>query len=118
MSADCTSAGFSTVAQLAAVPQVVARAAPFSKITEAELPLPATKFTPCTSNGKLSTAPAITLEGKITSITGPLVMATVALALFVESAALVATTEIALGEGAVAGAVYNPFASTDPHAAP
>jgi hypothetical protein len=45
-------------------------------------------------------------------------MATVALALFVESATLVATTEIAFGEGAVAGAVYNPFASTDPHAAP
>jgi hypothetical protein len=45
-------------------------------------------------------------------------MATVAPPLFVESAALVATTEIALGEGAVVGAVYNPFASTDPQAAP
>ena len=106
------------MSQVVAVAQVVARAVPFSRITEAELPLPATKFAPSTSKGKLSTAPAITLDGKITSIVGPLVTATVALALFVESATLVAVTEIALGDGAAVGAVYRPFASTDPHAAP
>jgi hypothetical protein len=48
--------------------------------------------------------PAITLEGRILSITGPFVIATVAEADFVGSATLVAVTEIALGEGAAVGA--------------
>ena len=54
----------------------------------------------------------------MTSITGPLVSATVAAADFVGSARLVAITEIALGEGAADGAEYRPLASTEPHAAP
>lgn len=47
----------------------------------------------------------MTLEGRIVSITGPLVRATVAAADFVGSAWLVAITEIAFGEGAAPGAV-------------
>lgn len=42
----CTSDGFKDVAQIVADAHVVLRAAPFRRITEAELPLPATKFTP------------------------------------------------------------------------
>jgi len=85
--------------------QAVLRAAPSSRITDAEFPLPATKFTPSTSSGNDSTAPAITLDGRIASIAGPLVRVIVAEADFVESAWLVATTEIAFGEGAALGAV-------------
>jgi hypothetical protein len=88
------------------------------KIIDAPLPLPAAKFAPCSSSGKLSAAPAITDDGRITSIIGPLEIASVAAADFVGSAWLVAITEIALGFGAAAGAAYNPLAFTDPHAAP
>jgi hypothetical protein len=76
-----------------------------SKITEAELPLPATKFIPCTVNGKLITVPARTLEGRMTSISGPDVNAIEPVADFVGSALLVATMEIASGEGAAVGAL-------------
>ena len=77
---------------------------PLMRIEEAALPDPATKFVLALENGKLSTAPAITLDGRITSIAGPLVMATVAVADFVPSARLVAITEMAFGEGATVGA--------------
>jgi hypothetical protein len=60
----------------------------------------------------------MTLEGRILSITGPLVTAIVAAADFVGSTELVAITEIALGEGATDGTEYRPLASTEPHAAP
>jgi hypothetical protein len=49
---------------------------------------------------------------------GPDVTAIVADADFVLSAWLVAMIAIAFGEGAIVGAVNNPFASTEPHAAP
>lgn len=91
--------------QLAAVAQVVLRGAPFKRIVDAELPLPATKFAPRSASGKLCTAPAMALEGSSNSITGPLVSATVAEADFVGSAWLVAITEMAFGEGAAVGAV-------------
>jgi hypothetical protein len=68
--------------------------------------------------GNPSTAPATTLEGRIASIVGPLVIEIAALAFFVESAALVAVTVIAFGEGAAAGAVYIPLALIVPHVAP
>jgi len=42
----------------------------------------------------------------------------VADAVFVLSAKLVATIEMALGEGATVGAVNTPLASTEPQAAP
>jgi hypothetical protein len=45
------------------------------------------------------------LDGRITSIAGPLEMEIVADADFVGSASLVAIREIALGEGAALGAV-------------
>jgi len=86
LAAVSTSAGFNAVVQLVAMVQVVLRGAPFKRITEAELPLPATKFMPSTVRGKPSTAPAITLEGRITSINGPEVMAIVLAADFVASA--------------------------------
>ena len=86
------------------VGQTVARAVPLMRIEEAAAPEPATKFTPCSNSGKLSAAPAITLDGSITLIVGPLVIATVAVADFVASARLVAITDIALGEGATVGA--------------
>jgi hypothetical protein len=56
-------------------------------------------------SGKLITAPASTLDGKIASISGPEVTEIVPVADFVESAWLVATIEIAFGEGAAVGAV-------------
>jgi hypothetical protein len=52
----------------------------------------------------VANAPAMALEGRIFSITGPLVSAMVDDADFVASAWLVAITEIALGEGAAVGA--------------
>jgi hypothetical protein len=88
-----------------AVAQVVARGDPFNKIVDAALPLPPTKFTPWMTRGKPSTAPAITLEGRIVSMTGPLVIVTAAAADFVLSAWLVAVTVIPLGDGADLGAV-------------
>jgi hypothetical protein len=63
-------------------------------------------------------APAIALEGKITSMVGPDVTAMVAEAVSVLSATLVAMIEIAFGEGAAVGAVNTPLASTEPQAAP
>src|SRR5271156_857060 len=103
VAADATPAGFSPVAQLVVAAQVVPRAAPLIKIVDAPTPLPATNPLPCTCNGKLSTAPAKTLDGKIISIVGPLAMATVALAVLLGSAALVAVTVTAFGEGADVG---------------
>jgi hypothetical protein len=63
-------------------------------------------------------APAIALDGKITSMVGPDVTAIVADAVFVLSATLVATMEMAFGDGATVGAVNTPLASTEPQAAP
>jgi hypothetical protein len=103
--ADCTSAGFSPVAQLVVAAQVVPRVTPLIEMVEAALPLPATNPLPCTCSGKLSTAPAKTLDGKITSIVGPLVIAPVALAESPLLAWLVAVTVTAFGEGAAVGAV-------------
>ncbi len=116
--ADATSEEFSVVTHIAPDAHVVARATPFTKIVDAVPPLPATKFTPCNSKGKPSAAPAITADGRIASIVGPLEIAIVAAADFVGSAWLVAITEMPFGEGAAAGAEYNPVAFTDPHAAP
>lgn len=118
VAADSTSAGLSAIEHSVADWHVVLRAVPFSKIWDAPLPLPATKFTPSTLSGNPSTAPAITLDGSTTSIPGPLVNATVAVADLVESAALVAVTAISFGEGAVLGAEKSPVALTVPHAAP
>jgi len=116
--AAATSDGLSTVVQADAVEQVVARATPLIRITDAEPLPPGTKLVPCTDSGKPSTAPAIALDGRSTSIVGPFRIATVADADFVGSASLVATTETALGDGAVLGAEYSPLAFTDPHADP
>ena len=104
VAADSMSDGFRAVAQAVAAEHVVPRATPLTRIADAPAPLPATKFTPCTTSGKPSTAPAIALEGRITSITGPLVIAIAAEADSVASAWLVAITEIAFGEGADVGA--------------
>ena len=114
----CTSDEFRAVVQTVTLEHAVARGVPFSKITEAPGPLPATKFRPFTSSGKLSTAPAITLEGNSASIIGPSAIATIAVADLLGSASLVAITAMAFGEGAADGAVYKPLASTEPHAVP
>ena len=116
--ADCASEGFRAVAQTDALEHVVPRETPFRRIVEAELPLPATKFKPCTTSGMLSNAPAMALEGSIVSIVGPLVSAIVADADFVRSAWLVAVTKIAFGDGAMVGAEKRPPAFTEPQAAP
>lgn len=98
--------------------QVVARGLPPNRITEAPAPPPAAKPCPWTARVKLFAAPAIKLEGKSRSIVGPFVTATVAVADFVASAWLVAVTATALGEGALAGAVYRPLLSIVPQAVP
>ena len=99
-----TSERLSAVAQEVVLEQDVARGVPLIKMLEAVRPVPATKLAPCTTSGKLSTAPAKTLEGSRTSMTGPLVRATVAAANLVVSATLVARTAMALGVGALLGA--------------
>ena len=99
-----TSARFSAVAQPVEVEQEVPRAVPLTRMAEADGPVPEMKFAPCTASGKLSTAPEKTLEGNMTSMTGPEVIATVAVANLVGSATLVTITEMALGEGAPVGA--------------
>lgn len=104
VAADCTSDGLSAVLQVVVLGHVLKRGIPLIRMEEASPPDPGTKLFPATEKGKLSTAPAITLDGRITSISGPLVMATVAVADFVASARLVAITDIALGEGATVGA--------------
>ncbi len=86
VAAACTSAGVSAIVQLVAAGQVVLRGAPFRSITDPEPPLPATKFIPWTVNGKPSTAPAITLDGRIREISGPDVSAIVLVPDIVESA--------------------------------
>lgn len=98
--------------------QTVPSAAPFTKITDAPPPWPATNPSPFTAKVKSAATPAITLEGKICSIAGPEVIETVAVANCDKSAKLVAITEIAFGEGAASGAVYTPFASIVPQAVP
>ena len=122
MPAACTSARFSAVTHPVEVAQVVPRATPLIRRVEADTPAPGTKFAPCTASGKLSTAPEKTLDGNITSITGPLVIETVAVADFVESATLIAVTLMALGEGAPTGAVYRavpfPVETIEPQAVP
>src|SRR5271154_4540653 len=105
VAADCTSAGFSPVAHVVTAAQVVPRVVPLIEMMDAALPLPATNPLPCTSSGKLSTALANTLDGKITSIVGPLVIATVALADSLALAWVVAVTVTEFGEGAAVGAV-------------
>ena len=110
--------GLSEVVQMVELAHVVATGAPFMRMVEAPFPLPATKFTPSTSRGKFCTAPAVTLDGRRTSIVGALVMAMMAEADLLESAVLVATTSIALGELADAGAVYSPAAVMLPHVSP
>ncbi len=99
VAAVCRSAGVSAIAQMVAVEHVVGRATPLRRIVEPVPALPGTKFNPCIDRGKPSIAPAIALEGRITSMVGPDVMAIVAEADFVLSAWLVAMIEIALGEG-------------------
>jgi len=54
---------------------------------------------------KSDATPAITLDGRICSIVGPVVIETEADADWDKSAMLVAVTEIAFGEGAASGAV-------------
>lgn len=113
-----TSKGFSAVAHADDEAQLVARAAPLNRITEAEEPLPATKFRPSTSSGKPSTAPAVTLDGKTVSIVGPVFTATTAVSMPGGVDCVVATMAIAFGEGAVPGAVNSPVELIFPHAVP
>jgi hypothetical protein len=101
----------SAIVQVVAVEHVVGRATPLRRIAEPVPALPGTKFNPCTDTGKPSIAPAIALDGRITSMVGPDVMAIVADADFVLSASLVATIEMAFGDGATVGAVKRPLAS-------
>jgi len=114
----CRSAGVSAIVQVVAVEHVVGRAMPLRRIAEPVPALPGTKFNPRSDTGKPSMAPAIALDGRITSMVGPDVMAIVADADFVLSASLVATIEMAFGDGATEGEVNTPLASTEPHAAP
>ena len=118
VAAVCRSAGVRAIAQMVAVEHAVGRAAPLRRIVEPVPALPGTKFKPCTKTGKPPIAPAIALEGRTTSMVGPDVMAIVADADLLASAALAAMIEIAFGEGATVGAVKTPSASTEPHAAP
>ena len=116
--AEARSDGLSGVAHEFAVGHVVARALPLIKMIDADAPLPATKCSPSSSRGNPSTAPALTLDGKIVSIVAPLVIATVAANACGGVEASVAITEIAFGDGALDGAVKTPLEFMLPHVAP
>jgi len=73
-----TSLGWSSVVHWSSLAQVVARALPLTRITDALEPDPATKPAPFTASVKLDAAPAITDDGRICSMVEPLVMATLA----------------------------------------
>jgi hypothetical protein len=116
--AETTSDGLIGVAHEFAVGHVVARALPLIKMIDADAPLPATKLSPSSSRGNPSTAPALTLDGKIVSMVAPLVIATVAVNVCGGVESSVAITEIAFGDGALEGAVNIPLEFMLPHAAP
>jgi hypothetical protein len=118
VSGELTSAGVSAMTHELADGHVVVSAVPFRRIAEADAPLPATKFKPCSSSGKPSTVPAVTLEGRIVSIVTPLVIETVAAAFWAGFESVVATIEIAFGDGACGGAVKTPSALIEPQAEP
>ena len=99
------SAGKSVIVQRPEVGQFVVRGEPFTRICDDPLDVVGTKLSPCTANKKLFGAPAMTLEGRIVSMTGPDSSATVAVAEVDGLATLVATIEIAFGEGATPGAI-------------
>lgn len=98
--------------------QLVFRGVPLTRSSEELLAAVGRKLRPWTARTKLVCAPEKTLDGRIVSITGPERSATVAVADEVGSAALVAMTEMAFGEGATAGAVQLPALSIEPHDGP
>src|ERR1700688_4766872 len=107
----------SVTEQFAADWHSVLRVLPAIRTVEPGPELVAVKLAPAILNVKPA-APAVALEGRSDSTTGPVVMVTVADADLLTSSLLVADTLSVFGEGATAGAVYNPVASTVPQGAP
>ena len=107
----------SVTEQFAADWHSVLRVLPAIRTVEPGPELVAVKLAPATLNVKPA-APAVALEGRSDSTTGPVVIVTLADADLLTSSLLVADTLSVFGEGATAGAVYNPVASTVPQGAP
>ncbi len=112
--ADCKSAAPSEVVHCELESQVVDRGLPLTRIVEPGPGIVAAKFIPVTSSVKPPAVPAYALVGASEKMAGPFVMVTVAVPDWPMSSVLVATTVIKLGDGFVAGAVYNPVESIDP----
>src|SRR5579862_164351 len=113
-----TSPGCNVIVQRRVVWQTVLRGEPLMRIVEAEGPVLAEKPAPTAARVKLEATPAITLEGRICWILGPLLMTIEAVPEALGSAALTAFRVIEFGDGASFGAVYSPFGETVPHAVP
>jgi hypothetical protein len=114
--ADCKSPADSEVVHSVLSGQIVVRAVPATKMIDRGPGLDAAKLLPATASVNPPADPAFALNGASDAINGPVEMVTVADAVWLVSIRLVATTLMRLGDGANAGAVYIPKASTDPHA--
>lgn len=86
------------------VGQFVVRGELLMRSCDVPLLVEAMKLSPWTASRKLFCGPAMMLDGRIVSITGAEVSATVAVPASDGFATLVAVTVIAFGEGATAGA--------------
>src|ERR1700685_4163946 len=113
-----TSLGLIVVVQLSGLRQTLSRAAPSIRITGSTPAVVETNPRPFNASVKLDATPAITLDGSICSMLGPLVIVSTAVALAPGSDALVAVSAIAFGEGALPGAVYVPEEMPAAEAAP
>jgi hypothetical protein len=115
--AAATSGGSMVMLHSNALAQFVALAAPLNSTVEPGPGLLGTKFKPSSFSVKPSAAPTSKLAGARASTVTALEIATVAAADWEGSSWIVATIEIALVEGAAAGAVYTPLELMLPHVA-
>jgi len=100
-----TSAGCSVTVQRLGAGQFVERGELSMSNCDAPLLVLARKLRPCTASRKLFCGPATMLDGRMASITGAEVSATVAVAASDGFAVLIAVIAMAFGDGATAGAM-------------
>src|ERR1700722_2692841 len=110
--AAATSLGLMVVVQLSGLKQTLSRGVPSIRITGITPAVVETNPKPFNARVKPEATPAITLDGSICSMLGPLVIVSTEVALTAGSATLVAMRSISFGEGALSGAVYRPEAVT------
>ena len=114
--ADCKSAAVSDVVHCVLDAQTVVRGVPATRIVEPGPGLDVAKLFPDAANVNSPAEPAYALDGASEEIYALPEIVTVAVADWVVSSELVATTLIKFGDGADAGAVYSPEELIDPQA--